>query len=269
VNVFNIQIEARPDTAPLPAKQGWPNATSAFLTAEWRDIVMLNYEVDSGLVRQFVPPGTELDPWQGKNFISLVGFRFLNATVLGVPVPFHRKFDEINLRLYVRRREGSEVKRGVAFIREIVARRAVASIARWGYNEHYVTRRMAHRVERNGLAVQVWYSWTGRRDRGELSAKALGEPVTPAEGSEEQFIAEHYWGYSTQTDGACLEYRVDHPAWRVWRAHEARFEGEVGQLYGRELAAMVRNPPASALIADGSVVTVLRGRRLCGIKQKS
>jgi hypothetical protein len=95
------------------------------------------------------------------------------------------------------------VKRGVAFIREIVARRAVASIARWVYNEQYVTRSMAHRVERNGLALQVCYSWTGSRDRGELSAKALGEPATPADGSEEQFIADHYWGYSTQTDGRC------------------------------------------------------------------
>jgi uncharacterized protein YqjF (DUF2071 family) len=230
---------------------------------------MLNYEVDSGLVRQFVPPGTELDPWQGKNFISLVGFRFLNATVLGVPVPFHRNFDEINLRLYVRRREGSEVKRGVAFIREIVARRAVASIARWGYNEPYVTRSMAHRLERNALAFEACYSWTGRRDRGELSAKALGEPVTPRDSSEGQFIAEHYWGYSTQRDGGCLEYRVDHPPWRLWRAHEAAFEGEVDELYGRELAATLRGAPASAFIAEGSAVTVLRGRRLCGVKQKS
>ena len=44
-------------------------------------------------------------------YVSLVGFRFLNTRVLGVSIPFHRDFDEVNLRFYVRRNIGSEVRR--------------------------------------------------------------------------------------------------------------------------------------------------------------
>ncbi len=232
---------------------------SAFLTAEWRDVVMLNYEVAAGLLRRYVPAGTELDLWHGKTFMSLVGFHFLNTRMFGVPIPFHRDFDEINLRFYVQRREGGEVRRGVAFVREIVPRRAVATIARLAYNEQYVTRRMSHRLEGNQTAQ---YSWVGRRDRGELSISVTGEPAFPAEGSKEQFIAEHYWGYSAQRDGGCLEYRVEHPSWRVWRAQNASFTGDVEELYGRDLAAIVKNPPTSAFLAEGSRVSVFRGTRL-------
>lgn len=233
----------------------------AFLTAELRDVIMLSYEVSPALISRLFPSGTELDQWQGKNFISLVALRFLNMKVLGVPVPFHRDFDQINLRFYVLRRDGSGLRRGVVFIREIVPRWAVATIARLLYNEPYVTRSTAHRNKREGPALQARYAWAGRHDRGQLSISVSGNPELPAEGSLEQFIAQRYWGYSVQRDGGCLEYRVQHPPWRVWRAHDAKFEGEVGELYGRELAAIVANRPASAFLAEGSGITVFRGRR--------
>ena len=89
-----------------------------FLTAEWRNLAMLNYEVDAGLLLPFVPAGTELDDWNGKVFVSMVGFRFLKTKLFGLTIPFHSNFDEVNLRFYVRRREGDEVRRGVVFIEE-------------------------------------------------------------------------------------------------------------------------------------------------------
>ncbi len=56
---------------------------------------MLSYEVEPRLLTKFVPEGTELDRWNSKVFVSLVGFRFLKTKVVGaVPVPFHRNFDE-------------------------------------------------------------------------------------------------------------------------------------------------------------------------------
>ena len=244
------------------------NPPRPFLTAQWRAVVMLNYEVDPALLSELIPSGTELDLWQGRCFISLVGFRFLDMKVLGVPILFHRDFDEINLRLYVQRHEGNELKRGVAFIREIVPHRAVATIARVLYNEQYVTRPTSHRLERSNADMAVHYFWAGPHDRGQLNIAVRGDPEFPAEGSLEQFIVEHYWGYSAQRDGGCLEYRVQHPPWRVWRAHEARFEGEVVELYGPELAAVLRREPESALLAEGSAIAVFRGRR-CRAANKS
>src|SRR5262249_55610023 len=128
-----------------------------FLTAEWRHLAMLNYAVDADMLRPFVPRGTELDFFGGRAYISLVAFRFLNTKVLGLPVPGHRDFDEANLRFYVRRPAGREMRRGVVFIREVVPRRMVAAVARWAYNEQYVARPMWHDV----TSSRVAYGWDG------------------------------------------------------------------------------------------------------------
>jgi uncharacterized protein YqjF (DUF2071 family) len=234
-----------------------------FLTAEWRHLVMLNYEVDPGLLLKSIPAGTELDQWNGKTFLSLVGFRFLNTKVFGTPFPFHRNFEEVNLRFYVRRQEQEEIRRGVVFIREIVPRWAIATVARTVYNENYVSLPMSHQIQtKDSSELVVEYTWkTGIRwNRIGLSVK--GNPALPKAGSEEQFITEHYWGYAAQRDHGCTEYRVAHPAWGVWSGENVVVEGDMEELYGKELAAVLRNPPTSAFLADGSEVTVSRGRKL-------
>ena len=98
-----------------------------FLTAEWRYLAMLNYELEPAILRRFVPRGTELDSWNRKTFVSMVGFLFLNTRVMGIPILFHENFEEINLRVYVRRRAEDGWRRGVVFIKEIVPRSASLS----------------------------------------------------------------------------------------------------------------------------------------------
>jgi uncharacterized protein YqjF (DUF2071 family) len=233
-----------------------------FLTAEWRNLVMLNYEVDPGLLSNFVPAGTELDRWDGKVFVSLVGFRFLDTKVCGIPIPFHRNFDEINLRFYVRRAVGDEIRRGVVFIKEIVPRWAIAAVARRVYNERYVALPMKHQVKQDESAMFAEYAWRSGPDWSRINIRADGSPELPAEGSPEQFITEHFWGYSVQTGGTTVEYQVAHPRWRVWSGRDATFEGDVAELYGRELAAIVTGLPSSAFLAEGSEVTVFRGQKI-------
>jgi hypothetical protein len=235
---------------------------SIFLTAEWRELAMLNYAVNPELLQKFVPNGTELDYWEGQCFVSLVGFRFLNTRVSGVSWPFHRNFEEVNLRFYVRRREGSEWRRGVVFIREIVPRRAIAAVAKLLYNENYVALPMSHRIQRQDSSLDVQYEWIFRGRANKLSVVVKGEAVLPREASEARFITEHFWGYSAQPDGGCVEYHVEHPAWEVWSAHGARFEGDTAQLYGKDLAGVLQREPDSAFLAAGSPVTVYRGRRI-------
>src|SRR5689334_2274538 len=101
-----------------------------FLRAEWRDLVMLNYESPAGLLDPLVPAGVELDRWRGTLYVSVVGFLFRDTRVLGIPIPFHRTFEEVNLRFYVRRELDGDVRRGVVFVRELVPRRAIATVAR-------------------------------------------------------------------------------------------------------------------------------------------
>jgi uncharacterized protein YqjF (DUF2071 family) len=234
-----------------------------FLTAEWRYLAMLNYEVDANLLRPFVPAGTELDRWNGKVFVSLVGFRFLKTKILGVTIPFHANFDEVNLRFYVRRQHGDEVRRGVVFVKEIVPRRAIAFVARTFYNENYVALPMSHEIRSiSNSGMTAAYRWKVGGDWSVIEVEAHGEPQLAKEGSHEQFITEHYWGYAAQPDGGCVEYRVMHPAWRVWAADHAEFQGDVEELYGRNMAAVLRGTPVSAFLAEGSAVTVMRGRKI-------
>jgi uncharacterized protein len=240
--------------------------TSPFLRAHWRPVAVLNYVVEPAALTRFVPVGTELDLWQGRAYVSLVGFLFLQTTVLGVAIPFHRDFEEINLRFYVRRRAPEGWRRAVVFVKEIVPRAAIAFTARALYNENYVARRMSHRLEWNaadprGLS-SVAYHW---RDQGrELGLRlAVGGPFAlPAAGSEEEFVIEHYWGYTRQRDGGTVEYRVEHPPWRVARSASAELEGDVAGFYSPPFVDALRAAPASSFLAEGSPVVVYSGRRL-------
>jgi uncharacterized protein YqjF (DUF2071 family) len=238
------------------------DVSQLFLTAEWRDLILLNYEVDASLLQAFVPAGTELERWQGRVFLSLVGFRFLNTRVFRLPVPFHRNFEEVNLRFYVRRKEGNEVKRGVVFVREIVPRWAIAAVARTLYNENYIALPMAHRIDRGAGFLSAEYSWRVRGAWNRMRASVADEPALPSPGSQEEFIAEHYWGYASQPEGGCVEYRVAHAPWRVWSTQHCSFEGGLEDIYDRTFAAILRGHPASAFIAEGSAVSVYRGKRI-------
>ncbi len=237
-----------------------------FLSAEWRHLVMLNYEVDPGTLRSLVPAGTELDFWNGTTYLSLVGFRFLRTRLLGIPVPFHRNFEEVNLRFYVRRHVGGEWRRGVVFVKEVVPKWAIAAVARWVYNENYVACPMDSQVRlpdpaRDPRGV-VEYGWGKRPTRNAIRAEFAGPPGYPATGSQEEFITEHYWGYVPQRRGTVLEYGVQHPQWRVWRASAARLECDVEGCYGRRFCEALEREPHSAFVAEGSAVTVFRGDRL-------
>jgi len=225
---------------------------------------MLNYEVDARLLLPFVPAGTELDRWNGKAFVSLVGFRFLKTKLFGfLPVPMHSSFEEVNLRFYVRRQAGGEVRRGVVFIREMVPRRAIAFVARTFYNENYVALPMAHEIRYVGdNSLRVAYRWRNENRWSEINLETAGNSELPGEGSVEQFITEHYWGYAAQPGSGCVEYRVTHPSWRVWQVRRSAFEGDAEKFCGQDIAAVLRGEPQSAFLAEGSAVTVMRGRKL-------
>jgi uncharacterized protein len=234
-----------------------------FLSAEWRDLVMLNYEVEPAILRQYVPRGVELDTFEGRIFVSLVGFQFLRTRLYGfVAVPFHSNFDEVNLRFYVRRRQGDEIRRGVVFVRELVPRRAIARFARLLYGEKYDSCPMQHRIAHPAQGIAAEYGWKWRGQQFRLSAQASGTPSRVAEGTLENFITEHYWGYSAKSASASIEYRVSHEPWRVWVSTGARFEGDGGALYGDEFGEILRRAPDSAFIAEGSPILVHTGRRI-------
>lgn len=223
---------------------------------------MINYEIEPAALRPFVPRGTELDSWNGKTFVSLVGFMFSETRVLGLRLPFHHSFEEVNLRFYVRRKASDGWRRGVVFIKEIVPRRAIATVARLVYNENYVAMPMRHLIEVDDESGKVEYGWRYRGRWNHLRVTTKGAARALAEGSEEEFITEHYWGYAMQRGGGSVEYQVEHPRWLVWQADTRALDCDAKAIYGQAFADALTVEPSSAFLALGSEIIVRRGARL-------
>lgn len=236
-----------------------------FLTTRWSHLAMLNYEIDPAVLHPHVPRGTELDEFKGRHYVSIVGFRYDDTRVLGLAVPCHQSFAEVNLRFYVRYRAGDGWRRGVVFVQEIVPRRAIALVARKLYDENFVARPMRHitTIGDDGRSPEhVSYAWRQDRKWHELAVHVAGLPTYPGAGSEAEFITEHYWGYTARRDGGTSEYRVAHPPWRVSVVTESHFNCDVATVYGAKFAASLAAGPSSAFLAEGSPVTVYHGVRL-------
>jgi uncharacterized protein YqjF (DUF2071 family) len=221
---------------------------------------MINYAVDPEILKSRVPIGTELDFHDGQTFVSVVGFRFLDTRLFGLPIPLHRDFEEVNLRFYVRRKSGDDWRRGVAFVRELVPRPAIAIVARAFYGEPYLTVPMRHVIEHKEGRIHAEYQWRRKRRWETLLVTGIGEPRSSQHGSHEEFITEHYWGYTGLQSGLS-EYRVEHDRWKLWSGETAKFEADVATLYGPEFVEALGAKPVSAFIADGSHVEVLRRTR--------
>lgn len=232
-----------------------------FLTANWRYLAMLNYVVDPTLIAPLVPPGTEIDFENGETFLSVVGFLFQDTRLLGLPVPLHRDFEEVNLRFYVRKKSADTWRRGVVFIRELVPRRAIALVARTFYGENYVALPMKHQIDHVDPRLSVEYSWRRGRKWELLKMSATGEAQTIPAGSHAEFITEHYWGYTCVKAG-CSEYRVEHSRWKVWNASSFELSAEIASLYGEQFVEPLSATPRSAFIADGSPIQVLLREQL-------
>jgi uncharacterized protein YqjF (DUF2071 family) len=226
-----------------------------FLAAHWKYLAMLNFAIDPKLLAPHLPTGTELDFFEGETYVSVVGFLFYHTMVVGLPVPRHRNFEEVNLRFYVRKKSADTWRRGVVFVRELVPRFAIAVTARLFYGEPYQALPMRSEVVDAGGVVAVKYEWRhiGKWERLAMSGNGTAQTI-PA-GSHEEFITEHYWGY-TARGAATSEYRIAHSRWKIWQAASFEFKAEVATLYGKKFVEPLNAKPVSAFVADGSFVQV-------------
>jgi uncharacterized protein YqjF (DUF2071 family) len=231
--------------------------------AKWRYLAMINFEVDPSVLRSHVPRGTTLDEHGGRHFVSLVAFLFLDTHLLTVPAFFHQNFEEINLRFYVRRMIARESRQGAVFIREMVPLPLVAAVAKLTYNEPYRTVPMEHTiVDSDGELQSVEYLFGAPRDRCRLTVHVDGSPRDIDRGSEEEFLSQRGWGYTRQRDGGTIEYKVDHPRWRVWPHAHHELDGPLEEFYEQPFPSILRGPCVSAFVADGSAVSVHMPERI-------
>lgn len=234
----------------------------AFLKAQWRDLILVNYEADPAILKPFLPAGVEMDLWNGRCYVSLVAFMFRDVRLLGIPVPGHVNFEEVNLRFYVKRKVDGQWRRGVVFLKEIVPKRAIALIANLLYKEHYSKAKMGHSVV-GAEDRKTWtYRWFDRTGAHEV-AMTTGTESRPIEaGSEAEFITEHYYGYTKVNDRVTFEYEVTHPRWTQLEVFDYKTDVNFESAYGLPFSFMATEKPVSVMFAEGSNITVERYKRL-------
>src|SRR5688572_1861906 len=226
-----------------------------FLTAHWCKLVMANYEFAPDILQKYIPAKTELDTWNNKCYVSLVGFMFLKTRLLGLRIPFHTNFLEVNLRFYIRHRSATGWKRGVVFINEFVPKPAISFIANNLYKERYITYPMKHKWK-IGDKLMIGYYWKKNNQWNRLEATACSKCRELEAGSKEEFITEHYWGYSSIDKNTTNEYKVEHPRWSMYPVEQYAIDCNFELLYGKDFRLLDYAAPASVFLAEGSPVTI-------------
>lgn len=236
------------------------NNPKVFLTAEWRKLALAQYSVDKEILSKYLPQHTILDDWQGKYYVSLVGFMFVDVKLRGFNIPFHTNFEEVNLRFYVKFKEGGIWKRGVVFIKEFVPKPAITFVANTLYKENYQTLAMKHLWVEQKDQLEVAYSWKNRNwNSFAVTATSKAEDILA--GSEEEFITEHYWGYTKIAENKTSEYGVEHPRWQAYPIKDYKINVDFGINYGDDFAFLNSATPDSVILAEGSEIRVLKGKK--------
>lgn len=225
-----------------------------FLKAEWRKLANFNYEINPEILLKYLPEGTELDHYEGKCYVSLVGFMFLNTKLLGFPIPFHRNFEEVNLRFYVKKKEGNEWKRGVVFIKEIVPKPALSFVANTFYKEKYETFPMRNSIIEKENQFSIKYSWKNK-NWSAMHITADNKPIPMKINSEFEFITEHYFGF-TKNGNKTSEYEVAHPQWHHYEIKNHHIRLDFNKIYGKDFGFLNDQKPISVMLAEGSEIEV-------------
>lgn len=232
-----------------------------FLKAQWRKLIMANYLVEAKVLEKYLPPNTQLDHLNGNYYVSLIGFMFMDTRIKGIKIPFHINFEEVNLRFYVTHNHEDEVRRGAVFISEIVSKPMISLVANTLFNEHYETLKTKHSWETEHNHQKISYQWKKKRWYNlEVEASKKAEPLVS--GSEEEFIAEHYWGYTQTGKNKSLAYAVEHPRWEIYPVNNYTIDADFEDLYGKEFAFLNDCKPNSVFLVEGSDVLIRDGFKI-------
>lgn len=228
-----------------------------FLKANWENIIMVNYEIDPQLLIPFLPKGVDLDLFNGKCYISLVGFMFKNTKLFNVPIPFFGNFEEINLRFYVKRTEENNIiKRGVVFINETIPYPIVAWVANKLYNEHYTVVPTKHNITKKSSSQNIEFEWMLNKKWNSIYVESSNESESIKNNSLEKFIYEHYYGYTKINESKTEEYKLQHPSWKTHKVHDYKINCDFEAMYGKAFTVLNNTKPEAVFIAKGSLVAI-------------
>ncbi len=182
---------------------------------DWTDLMFHHFEVDSVELQKKVP--FELDLYEGKAYVSLVGFhssklwldkcgkwtRYVNA-----PFATH---DFLNLRTYVK--HGGEA--GIYFLTEFVNRKVSVLLGRmvYGLPYHRGTIHYSHHLGENNWG-SVKDCRAGVSLAYESGSPSSGDLCICNTGTLEEFLCEKYTAYTSLNENT-LVFRILHEPWKT------------------------------------------------------
>jgi len=227
---------------------------NVFLTAEWRNLINLTYEIDPDLLKDYLPDNIEPDILpNGKAHVSLVAFDFLDTRVKGLKIPFHINFPEINLRCYVKYKG----QIGVVFIKEFVPKHCIALVANKIYNEPYFSIPMKSTLQffnDEKMTSRHEFSVSGIPYYIEATTEMIA--IEHEKTSFEHYFKEHSWGFGKSHSGKTLCYFVDHSVWRTYPLLDYKLNIDFAAIYGNKWALLNEVEPTYKMMAEGSNVKV-------------
>jgi hypothetical protein len=213
----------------------------------WEELLFLHWPVSPDALRPHLPPGVELETFDGRAWLGVVPFRMAATRFRWLPrMPSAHRFAELNLRTYVRAGDRS----GVWFFSLDAASRLAVEGARIGFGLPYFMARM--RCERDGPEIVYASERTDARGPTARFAgrwRAEGPTATATPGTLEHFLVERYALFAMRR-GQLVCGDIAHRPWSLARAHVQLDVCDMTRLVGVEL----RGAPSSALSAEPVVV---------------
>ena len=115
----------------------------------------------------------------------------------------------------MKRLNGTELKRGVVFISEVVPHKIVSFLANKLYKEHYSTAKMASSILVENEIKQIKYTWQSQSQMYSIDTSFFDKQDDIEPNSLEEFIYEHYYGFTKVSARETWEYKVNHPRWQT------------------------------------------------------
>ena len=203
------------------AHRPWPMPDGPWLmTQTWHDLAFVHWPVDQKQLRAALPPGLELDVFEGQAWIGVVPFHMTNVAPRGVPaLPWVSAFPELNVRTYVTR----DGKPGVYFFSLDAGNPVAVGLARSLLHLPYHSAMMS--IAPRG----DWYDYRSRRvttdgaqaAEFEASYRPTGPVFQPADGTLEHFLTERYCLYNLTPDNKLHRLDIHHAPWALQQAEIA------------------------------------------------
>ena len=187
----------------------------------WHDLLFMHWRVDLDLLQNLVPPGVEIDTYDGEAWIGVVPFRMSGVAPRFVPsIPMISSFPELNVRTYVT----VDGKPGVWFFCLEATNPIAVRIARQFFHLPY----MDAKIECRNCGSSDNGKWIGYRStrthRSEKPAilkvdyRPIGSVFQADPGTLEQFLTARYCLYSANKSNEIFRGEIDHDPWELREA---------------------------------------------------